>query len=272
MPAKITMGIMPNTIVPLSDKEAEGVTRAEFAFIQELQKGVDQLSASQTFSGNVEKGKVTATQILETQKQARVILSLIVFSATMMEKKVGNIKLMLLIRNWFDPIDDVFDETRNIIRNKYRKISVERSIEGEGIGRRVVTVTDEIPPSQEIHDREEAIKRSTGKPTRLIFLNPLEMVSTKRTWVVNVVPKERNKTEAAKINFGIMFQQLMSFFGPDVNIPYFEEKFAEAWGLDMDKAFARGTGFQQEALALTQQEGGEKVGRRVTRVPESLEV
>ena len=237
MPGEISMGIQPNTLIPISPQEVQGVTNAEFQIVQELIKTIDMQTASQTFTGGREEGQVTATQIVELQRQARIMLGIVILSASLLEKKLITLRLMNILKYWFDPIDNVVDKARNILRNKYRIISRQRNIEGEGMGLRFVVPTEELPTSEQIMANENQMKTEMGVPVRIIALNPQEISQTKLTWVISVNPREKRSSEMSKLMFKAEIQDAIAL-GLQLNPAYISERFAETWGEDPSKLFA----------------------------------
>ena len=236
MPGQITMGIAPNTLVPVSERETTGVTAAEFNMIQELIKTIDQQTASQTFTGSRERGEVTATQIIELQRQARIMMGIIILSASLLEKKLITLRLMNILQNWFNPIDEVVDKARKILKRKYRIISRIRNIEDKGIGMRFVIPTTELPTVEQLKEEEEKMEKILGKPVRIIALNPKELAQAKLTWIVNVNPREKKSSELGKLMFRTMIADAIAM-GLKIKPSYIQERFAEVWEEDPHKMF-----------------------------------
>ena len=257
MPGKITMGIDTGALVPVSDKETQGVTAGEFNMIQEITKTVDRNTASQTFTGAQEEGKgqVTATQIIELQRQARIMMGIIILSASSMEKKVHTLRLLNILANWFDPIDEVVDKARGALKAKYRIVSMERPIAGEGQGLRMVIPTDKLPTSKQIQGVEDQLQDKLGMPVRITALKPAELKQAKYTWVINVYPREKKSSEMAKLMFAEEIGSAIDL-GLPLNMSYVTQRFAEVWEEDVDKMFQT----QEETEGMTPEGGQPPVG------------
>ena len=244
MPGKMTMGLQPGDVVPVSEHEAKGVTTGEFRMIQETTRFINENTVSPTFTGAKEAGgKITATQIIELQRQARLMMGLLVLAASLLEKKLDTKRLMLLLDKWFDPIDTSIDEARKVVKNRYRVVSRERTIDGEGKGIRMVILTEDKFTSTQIKASEDKLKKRLGLPIRMIVLNPVELKRAKLTWVLVVNPKEKKSSEMAKILFGAMVEDALNL-GLRVNFDYIEQRFAEVWEEDPSKMFGQGTTIQ----------------------------
>jgi hypothetical protein len=235
---KINTGIAPGTLVPLLPYEISGVSNSEFAMIDFVKRNVDENSVSQTFTGQGEKGDPTATQIMQQQQQAKIMMNLVVFSPALLEKKLADLRLMSVLKNWFDPMDTKLDEARQAIRNQYRIVSRPKMIEGEGMGQRFTMSSEENVSSEQIRDEEKRLKTQLGYPVRLAVINPQELKQAKYLWYVNVIAKQKKTSEINKLMFGQMIQEGMAI-GLTFNPDYISQEFAEVWEKDPAKLFSQ---------------------------------
>lgn len=240
---KIVQGIPDGSVKPLFPNDTTGVTNSELAMIKLIQEGIDKNSVNPVSAGQSPSGDPTATEVLEVQRQAKLVLGLTIFACGLLEWKISWLRLYNILLNWFTPVDEVVDETRNQIVQKYRTVNIPRPISGEGMGVRVVIprkVSDQqpLPGAQDVYNMEESAKKATGKPHRIIFLNPEEVCSSKYMWQMVVRPREKMTNEIAKLMFRAELSDAQ-FFAQDLNIQYLEEKFAHVWQEDSNKMFKR---------------------------------
>jgi hypothetical protein len=241
MPGTITRGLRKGDLQPITDEITRGVTPAEFRFTQEVRAFINENTVSPTFTGSKEAGgRVTATQIIELQRQARIMLGLLILAASLLEKKLAMKRLTLLLERWFDPVDETLDKARNVLKARYRRVAVKKNIEGEGEGVSMIIPTEELPESAYIKTLEEKLKEETGTPIRMTFLNPKELKQAKLTWFVNVVPKEKKSSEMSKLLFGAEMADAANL-GLRLNLDYVEERFAQIWEEDPAKMFKKET-------------------------------
>lgn len=241
MPGTITNGLDPNKIPVLG--ETSGMTKSELAMIQEIQKGMEDDVPSGSLAGQNPIGvnRITATQSQNIKTQADVLTSLTIFACTMLETKCGTQRMYNVLENWFEPIgtelvDDV-DNAKKYLKNKYRKISVDKTIEGYGPGQRIVNVTEDEKNPMDIYREENQIERKTGKPTRIININPEVIKNAKLTWYIVVNQKQKKNSDLSKVLFSEMLQSALNFFGPRVQLDHMAERFAGVWGEDPTKMF-----------------------------------
>lgn len=237
-PGKITMGVPAGALKPITELAVQGVTNGEFSMIQEIKNFVDQNTASQTFTGMKEQGTVTATQVIELQRQARIMLGVVILSVSLMEKKIAGMRLFNIMQNWFDPIDTKVDEVRQEIKNRYRIVSRERSIANEGMGIRYVVPTEEKVTVPQLMEEENRMKEKLSKPVRIIAINPKELKQADYIWVISINPREKKSSEMNKLMFRQKISDAIALQLP-LNPEYIKEQFAEVWGDDPSKLFSQ---------------------------------
>jgi hypothetical protein len=239
MPGKITMSIKPGDIPLLDERGSQGVTSSEYNMIQELAKDIDRDTVSQTFTGSKEKGQTTATQIVELQRQAKMMLGITILTASLLEKKLVSLRLMNVLKKWFEPLDTVVDKARQVLKNRYRITARPRNIDGEGMGVRMVVPTEGLPSADEIRSTEARMKDQMGVPVRIIALNPKELAQAKLIWIVRVNPKEKKSSEMSKLMFRAEIQDAIAL-GLQLSPNYVQDRFAQVWEEDPQKMFVQG--------------------------------
>lgn len=261
MPGKISYGIPPNTLIPISDKESQGLTNSELAMISELQASIDAETVSPTFQGQQAKGDPTATEIIELQRQAKMVLGLTVFAVSMLEWKLEWLRLKNLLAHWFNPEDQVVDEARGLLKNKFRKITTEANIDGEGQGKRIIIPTKELPSPEAIMQTEDVLTKQQGLPIRLVFLNPEEVTSSKLVWQIVVKPKEKKTSEVSKLLFRALMQDIQIFpaLGLMPNMQELAKEFSSVWEKNQSKLFGQNPEQMMQQL-MAQQQGQQPQG------------
>jgi len=267
MPGKMNHGIDPRMILNADDKEVQGVTQAEFAMVKQIEESINSETVSPTFQGQQAEGNTTATEIVELQRQAKMVLGLTVFSVSMLEWKLEWLRFQNILAKWFKEEDSVVDQVKQELKSKYRTTSVDRPIEGEGMGRRIVVPTQDQYSPEAIMQAEDGLSEEQGYPVRLIFLNPQEVQSSKLTWQIVVRPKEKTTSDTQKLMFRAFMADAQAF-GPLLNLGYLGEKFATVWQEDPKKLFNSPDQMQvnqmQQAQAGQMEEQGEMGAGSVT--------
>jgi hypothetical protein len=249
MPGKMNMGIPEGALKPLIDRDTQGVTQSEYQMMSEVSRLIDQNTTSQTFTGMKEKGEQTATQIVELQRQARIMLGITILAATLLEKKLTYLRINNLLANWFDPIDKIFDAVRQILTNRYRVVSRKRMIGKKGLGMRFVVPVEEVYTPEQVMEQEDRMEKSLGMPVRMTLIRAKELKQADYIWLASVSAKEKKSSEMSKMMFQEMINQAMSL-GLTLNPQYVEEQFADVWDKDPSKLF-----LQQEQPMPTEMGG-----------------
>lgn len=245
MPGKISMGIQKDQLTPISDKEVQGVTNSEFNMMEYVNRVVDSNTSSATFSGSKEKGQVTATQIIELQRQAKIMMGVTNLSMSLMEEKISVLRLLNILQKWFDPIDDTVDKARDMLVNRYRIVSRKRSISDKGMGIRMVVPTDELPDVNELKDTEDKMSKRLGSPVGIIALNPNQIKQMDYIWTVKVSAKDKKSSEMSKLMFRAMMEDALAL-GLPLKPEWVQEEFAVTWEKNPSKMFEKGQQVSQE--------------------------
>ena len=254
MPAKITRGVRPNDLVPLSDKDSQGVTASEFNMVEKVTQFIDRNTISQTFTGSKEPGgNVTATQIRELQRQAAIMMGLMELAASLLEKKLCIKRLGLILDKWFDPIDSTVDEVRNVIKNRYRFVSQSKNIEGRGKGVRITTAMEGGATPEQSNMAAKNLEKDMRMPVELNIIDSELIKTIQLIWLITVSSKPKKSSEFSKAMFNEMVLNAanlaqMGMISP-LSKDYMDRRFAEIWEEDPSKMFDRG---QQGATQMGQ--------------------
>ena len=255
MPGKITPGITAEMVPALVD--VKGITDGEVKMLEMMKQNLRDNSLPDLNNSGSEQDQ-SATEIMQLKRQADILMGMAIFSASMLEKKLSILRMFDILENWFEPEGEVADTAKMMMIKKYRSTSKDTGIDGEGKGRRITKVTDdELPSSEDVYNEEEDMTKAEKQPVRVIYLNPKELNKVPHDFYVTVVPREKDSSEMSKIMFGNMMAQALQNFQQDLNLPYFEEKFSEAWNLNNDKAFVNQS---KQSLQLPSPDGQPQPG------------
>jgi len=241
-PGRISMGIDPGVLQPVAGQEVQGVTAGEYGFIDRLSQTIDRSTVSPVFTGNSEQGTQTATEVLQLKQQAELTLGLTITVCALLEQKLDNKRLHNILKNWFEPIGEKVVEINGARKKikKFRNVSREVQVEGEGLTERTIIPTDEpVPSSREIRNVEIAESKKKGRPVRKIVINRKELANADLLWYTVVTPKEKETSALFKVSFREMLADMVSLtqLGSVPNRASLEEEFAKAWGKKKARLF-----------------------------------
>lgn len=234
MPGKITAGINPKQIPTVDEKEVEGVTQSELAMIDRIGQNITSKTMPQIPN---QGGRQNNAKILMQQQEAKLALGWFLFFDTLLEQKLAWIRLFNNLANYFNPVDTTYDDARKALKNKFRITSQEGVIPGKGTGTRLVLPTSEkdVKPD-DVAKTEGDLQTKYKKPFQVIVIQPDIIKDAQYTWEITVSQREKKTSDAAKVMFRGMMQDI-EVFGQDINMKYLEEEFAVAWGKDPSKLF-----------------------------------
>ncbi len=262
MPGRMNIGVDPSKLKPLI--ESEGPTISEFNILKMLRDNIDEHSVSPTFQGQTPERKATATEIIEVQKQAQLMLGLTVFACAMLEKKLAELRIFTILEKWFDPVDTRLDEIKGGLKDIYRRSTLSKPIEGEGMGQQIVEVVpnaEAIPsPFMQLKE-EEQISKETGIPTRILRMNKEQIMKTKLIWRITVNPTPKKTSNLQKLMFREMIDAFS--FSPNLSLDWAEEKAALVWGENPSKVFKKEN---VVAGGIVPPSGATPLGREATKV------
>lgn len=239
MPGNISMGIPPNALQPIGT-ESQGVTAGEYQIYKEIIDRVDKSTVSPIFQGQYGKSNTTATEVLEVQRQARLALGIIISACTMLEVKLGYLRLWNVLQHWFEPTG-TFTDANGKIRNKYRQVSRETNIDDSGTGTRMVIPADgTLPTAEAVREMELQYEKETGYPAQFIYLSPEKLKHHQLTWRIVVNPKERESSAYEKLLFRETIQDALALIslGAKPNVQGMIGQFGKVYGIDHSEFFS----------------------------------
>jgi hypothetical protein len=234
-PGNISMGIAPNALQPIGN-EGQGVTSSEYQIFKELQDEIDKSTISPTFAGQQGNAGTTATEIIEVQRQARLTLGLIIAACTLLEMKLGYLRLWNVLGNWLEPVGRYPDGS-----NKFRNATRLDAVEGAGSGeRRIIPIDGELPDPEVIRMLSLRDEKKKGYPVRRTYLSPKLVREAEITWFIRVLPKEEESSAFHKLQFRELVGDALALMqmGAQINIEGLQDELASVYNKDRSKIFS----------------------------------
>lgn len=263
-PGRISMGIDPSDI-PKIDEEGQGVNTGEVRVLQEMNQLINQSTISPIFSGQSPEGTQTATESAELQRQAKMTLGLTIFSMTMLENKLGYLRVENILENWFEKQDK-----RHIKKEdgdwktvgSYRTVNrQDATIEGEGKGERQIRMREDLPDSDTVREMERQESQNKDKPVRIMFLNPKKVQEKEFDFYIETNQSERESSPLHKMMFRQKLNDIITLaqIGSKPNVAGLEEHLANVHGVPRDQLFESNQSMNlQQLQQRIQNEGGEE--------------
>ena len=268
-PGNITMGVPPGALTAIGT-ESQGVTNGEYQMYKELLDRINSSTVSPIFQGQV-GSHLTATQVMQLQQAAKLSLGLIVAACTLLEIKLGYLRLPVIIANWFNPTGQT--NTSDGIRNAYRSVSKTTAIDGTGEGiRKIIPVDGQLPDPAVVRGFEIASEQQTGKPFQYIFVSVPKLREERVTWRVIASPKPTASGAYEKTQFTELLNGVLALMnvGSKPNITGLETQFASVYGVDRSKVFANPNDMQPGMGQPQPQQPGQNMQEVAQRVAGDL--
>lgn len=263
-PGNISQGIPPNSLQPIGT-ESQGVTTGEYQVYQELLSNVDHSTIGPAFQGQQSAPGTTATEVVATQRQAKLSLGIIISACTMLEQKLTYLRIPLIIANYFEPIGEVMGSD-GVAQKQYKPVSRQTTIDHAGNGVRIIIPTDgELPEKDVVRALEIQDEKETGYPSQRIYLSAKNVRNAEITWRCVVVPKEKESSATEKLMFREILNDAFALIklGSKPNAAGLEEEFARVYSVDRNKYFASATDIQPPAdmAKVAEQQAGARAAR-----------
>jgi len=242
-PGRISMGIAPDALQPIGN-EGQGVTSSEYQILKELQDEIDKSTVSNQFAGQQGHAGTTATEVVELQRQSKLVLGLTIAACGLLEKKLAYLRLWNILENWFNPVDTKVIQIGDVRKEvkQYRNTHSTTNIDGAGMGERYVIPTDQgLPDAKTIRDLEIKLEKEKGFPIRRTYIDPEALKTAKLRWYVVINPRERETSAFYKLLFREELADMLTLtqFGSIPNRDGLEEKFSMVYKENRNKLFKK---------------------------------
>jgi len=240
----MTQNVTKNTFHSLLPAEALGIKTSEFSFYNLIKESINEKTTNDVYSGNDQGGVDTLGQAEIMQQQQMQKLGSSLDGVVNFERRLHWLRLDNIIVNWTAPIDSKLTEVQEGVlgtKNKYRKISVESTVESGKSGTKAFRLQDEpFPTTSEIYDEEERMSEEQGKPVRLRYINPTTLRSKKYKWFIIINPTPKSNDKLSQLLFVQNVRTAMEMFGPEaLNMEYLKQRFAIMINEDYTKFFTK---------------------------------
>jgi len=240
VPGYIGNGIDGSLLKPLLT--TQGVTPAEMAMMDMLRKVSDEKSISPVFTGDLQGGNQTATEIMELKKQSMMKLGLSIWGVTQFEIDLAKLRIANIYGNWTSQVDTRIDPVRKTLEKVYRTTEVDSVDEAGKSITRIIEFNPELSKSlssDNIRAAEEMMTSAKGKEIRLAYIDPEEVVNIVNAWYITITPTEKDTDALDRRLFTESITEGMTLFGPQAfNMDYVRERWATKAKEDPTKLFA----------------------------------
>lgn len=232
-PGAVTQGIPDGAFSRLI--EHDGVTGSEFQMFQLISQQIDEFVGANSTANQPGTGQMTATQILEQQKQSLKLLGLAVLAAMRMKRDMTYLRLWSLSQYYFEPVGKKVDPVTLQLKPKYRSFTVRDAELGNGeTGTKIIQFGESTPGPDELEaqlDAEEEMSKE-GRNLRFRSINVAQLKNIPLTWYVAVSSQERNSGALDKVLFQDQIAQagnIAQLTGATLNKNKLFDSFERTW-------------------------------------------
>lgn len=227
-PGTFTRDINPNQLQPIGD--SDGLTSSEFEMLEFMQRTIDAQTVSPVFSGEGQSGEQSATEILETKKQAMMKLGIPVLACIFLEKQMAKLRLFNCMTHWTEP-DEKFNPITQSMEESYRTYTVEKTFPDGVEGLSIVEfkkLGDSIPSEEQMDAENELLSLRYRKPVRKTYIDPEILTSIKLMFRFEVEPTEKNTDALNRAKFMDDITLGFQIFTPQAfNMGYLKSRYAQ---------------------------------------------
>jgi len=211
-----------------------GISNSDTAMLEFIETKTNEFIGTSVLQSMPTK-RMTATEIIQQQKQAIKMLGLSVLAAMRLVRNLTYLRIYNILENDIKPVKKQFNTFNKQTENVYRSFTIhEAKIDGDKLGKKVIGFMDRSLNREEqeaIYEKEQDEYRS-GNLVRYKVINNKKLREVRPNWYVTVVNKERDSSELSKAMFTEKIAQavsIMNVTGRRLNSDTVIESFEKTW-------------------------------------------
>lgn len=198
-PAAVTQGIDPADIKRIVDHN--GITSSEFSFLQLVAQKAEEFIGAVSINNQPGASNMTATQIIELQKQAIKMLGLSLLACVRMKQAATYARIDSILCEYTKEIG--YDTKKK--KKKFRMFEIESGQfpSGDKVKKYIQMVEEFLPEKEmkKIRKWEKKIMKEEKKETRYTFINVAALKQVPLRFDVEVIPEPRESSQFDKVLF-----------------------------------------------------------------------
>lgn len=250
-PGSMTQGLTDKDFSILNPQNT-GITNSDTAMLEFIESKTNEFIGTSVLNSMPTK-RMTATEIIQQQKQAIKMLGLSVLAAMRLIRNLTYLRIYNILENDIKPVKRQFNTYNNQMEKVYKSFTIhDATIDGDKTGKKVIGFMDRSLSREEqeavyAKEQDEYVK---GNVIRYKVINNKKLREIRPNWYVTVVNKERDSSELSKAMFTEKIAQavsIMNVTGRRLNSDTVIESFEKTW---QDKnLFEKSTGEQIGGVA-----------------------
>lgn len=242
MAGQITPNIKDGELFPILPNFAAGISPGDFSFYKLISDSIDEKTVNKGFQGQDQSGDQTATQAVQDKNQQMLKLGLSIDGLVNLERRMTWLRIYNIIEHWMDEDDSTLKTVRKGVKDAYKTISVETSLEDGSSGIKMFRFSpnSKFPNVGDQHQEEEHLSKSHGKPVRIVYMDPAAIRAMKWRWYVIMNPSPKSNDKLSQIMFTQNITEGYGLFGPQAfNQDYLKQRWASNIKENYSKMFVK---------------------------------
>lgn len=200
-PGASTPGLVRDNFSRLIDHQ--GVTSSEFQMFQLITQKAEEFIGMANITNTPGQTQMTATQILELQKQSIKMLGMVVLAISRLKRDATFLRLDSILTEYFKPLKSTVEGKE--VKNEYRtfEITDAKSATGKTIQKYII-LADKLLSKAEIEnviDYEDKLSAAASKEIRYSFIDAKKIKTVPLLFHVEVAPEQRDSGALDKVMF-----------------------------------------------------------------------
>lgn len=232
-PGSMTQGITDKDFSILNPGNT-GISNSDTAMLQFIEQKTNEFIGTSVLMSSPTK-RMTATEIIQQQKQAIKMLGLAVIAAMRLVRNLTYLRIYNILENDITPVKRNFNTFNNQLENVYKSFTInDATIDGEKKGKKIIGFMDRSlnREEQEAIYSKQMDEYSKGNLIRYKVINIKRLNEIRPNWYVTVINKERDSSELSKAMFTEKIGQaasIMQLTGKQLNADAVVESFERTW-------------------------------------------
>ena len=254
----ITHGIKANDIFTILPQQLLAISNGDVLMFDKVREIINEKSVTDPYAAQTVGDDVTATQIVNEQKQTMLKLAALIDGVRALERRLIILRIYNIIVNWTKYEETpLYEETTEMIdgielvtghkisptlkEKKYKKYATDTSFKDGKKGMKLTQFVGDdepLPTEREQVDEEERLSEEYGKPVRLSFIGAEWLRMLEVIWNVDVIVSSDDNDQMQLLMFIDNLTRVSNLFGVQVfKQDYVLQRIANKMDEDFDKLF-----------------------------------
>lgn len=232
-PGKVTQGLDPESFGSLVNHT--GVTSSEYQMLELITQKIEEFVGSSDLQNTPGSADMTATQVIELQKQAIKMLGMPIIAAMRAHRDTAYLRIWSILEKMTTPVGKKFDAVADKVVNAYQSFTIDNATYEDGTsGRKIIKFMDRKLTDFErkaLYQHEKNMAAG-GKPERIKVVEVKKLLNYPFVWYVDATPQERDSTNLKKVLFKDKIQQaaaITQLTGRQINGGKIIDEFERDW-------------------------------------------